>query len=295
MITLGVLNYNRCAELRQTLDVLTRAIQYPDYEIIVVDNGSTDGSLEMIRSEFPSVILYEVGRNAGVSARNFMTPIARGKYLFNFDDDTCPGTPAMVLRIVQHMEKYPEIDVLSSSYYQPVTGYLETAGWEHYRLSSISLKGIEAPFIVEGGVCFCLNALKKVGGYDPAWKGAEGAELALQFFRKDCKMYLCPQFLTLHFIHPSNRLGRRAYVNASHNIWMIAKHWPFLAAAPLIILSVLRRLLALIMHPDKAANSARGILDGLKEIRPFLQYPSKLTWKQTFTLKRYYFSLFRWA
>ena len=294
-ITLGVLNYNRRDYLRQTLDVMTHAVQYPRYEIILIDNGSTDGSIEMVRSEFPSVIIHEVGGNRGVSARNFLTDLAKGKYLFHFDDDTCPGSPAMVLRIVQHMELYPDIDALSGIYYRPLTGWDETEGWERFRSQFIPGKGFEAHFIVEGGVCFRLDALKKVGGYDPAWQGAEGAELALQFFKQGRKMYLCPWFLTLHFIHPSNRLGRRAYVNASHNIWMIAKHWPLPAAIPLLGLSFIRRIIAIAMHPETARDRTKGIIDGFKGIGPFLRYLPKLTWKQVFGLKRLYISLFRWA
>src|ERR1035437_3236260 len=160
MISIGVLNYNRCSELKQTLDVITRAIQYPNYEVIVIDNGSTDGSIEMIRSEYPTVILHEVGENLGVSSRNFQTQLARGKYLFSFDDDTCPGTPAMVLRVVQHMEANPDIAVLSTSYYQPVNGLMETIGWEYYRLSADSNRGFKGIFIAEGGVCFRISTLR---------------------------------------------------------------------------------------------------------------------------------------
>ena len=161
-ITLGVLNYNRSSELRQTLDVLTRAIQYSNYEIVVIDNGSTDGSIEMVRSEFPQALLHEVGANLGVSSRNFQTQLARGKYLFSFDDDTFPGSPAMVLRIVQHLEAHPEIDILSTTYYQPITGISETEGWEHFRFGKISELGIPGIFLVEGGACFRVNSLKKV-------------------------------------------------------------------------------------------------------------------------------------
>ena len=46
--------YNRAATLRQTLTALM-AQDYPDYEIIVVDDGSTDDTRAMIAREFPQV------------------------------------------------------------------------------------------------------------------------------------------------------------------------------------------------------------------------------------------------
>jgi GT2 family glycosyltransferase len=296
LVTLGVLNYNRRVELRQTLDVLTRAVQYPRYEILVVDNGSTDGSIEMVRREYPSVIIYEVGENRGVSARNFMTPLARGKYLFHFDDDTCPGSPAMVLRIVQHMEANPDIAALSTSYYQPVNGLMETIGWEDYRLAADSNRGFKGIFIVEGGVCFRISTLRKVGGYDPAWPGQEGMELGLRFLKHGYDIVFCPWFLTLHFYAASGRPhGRRAYVNSRQTIWMIAKHWPLLPAIPLWTLLVFRKLLAMAMHRDTLRDNARGLWDGFRTLRPFLRYKPKLTLKQALRLKRWYLFLFRWA
>lgn len=301
LVTLGVLNYNRCIELRQTLDVLTRAVQYPHYEIIVIDNGSTDGSIEMVRSEYPSVILYEVGHNLGLSARNIEFDLARGKYLFTFDDDTCPGTPAMILRIIQHMEANPDIAVLSTSYYQPITGTMETAGWEKFRFGGEVDQGIRTLFLVEGGACFRVAAIENVVRYDPAWTGAEGLELALQAYQKDLQVVFCPLFLTLHFVSPSPRAegrsyrGHRAYVNSRQFVWMIAKHWPILAVLPLLACLILRRVVAMAMHRSTARENIHGLVDGLGGVIPFGRYRPKLTWKQVLALKRFYLGLFRWA
>ncbi|MDP4199303.1 MAG: glycosyltransferase [Bacteroidota bacterium] len=301
MVTLGVLNYNRCAELRQTLDVLTRAVKYPHYEVIVIDNGSTDGSNEMIRNEYPSVILHEVGKNLGVSARNIEFDLARGKYLFMFDDDTCPGMPATVLRIVQHMESNPDIAVLSTSYYQPVTGIMETTRWENYRFGGDERSGFQTLFLVEGGSCVRVAALKGAAGFDPEWSGAEGIELALQIYQQDLGVFFCPWFLTLHFVSPSPRLaGRsyrahRAYVNSRQFVWMIAKHWPITAALPLLTCLILRRILAMVMHRHTATENIRGIFDGFRAITRFARYGPKLSWKQVFAIRRFYLGMLRWA
>ena len=60
------------------------------WEIWVVDNGSTDGTLDAVRQEFPEVNLIARPRNEGVWARSHAFGSARGKYVILLDDDSYP-------------------------------------------------------------------------------------------------------------------------------------------------------------------------------------------------------------
>jgi GT2 family glycosyltransferase len=59
------------------------------FEVIVSDNGSSDGSQDMVKSRFPDVILIENNKNLGFGAANNKgLAIARGKYIFYLNSDT---------------------------------------------------------------------------------------------------------------------------------------------------------------------------------------------------------------
>lgn len=65
-VTLLVLNWNGKDLLATCLPPLLSQA-YPDYEVIVVDNGSEDGSIDYVREQFPSVGILDNGRNLGFS------------------------------------------------------------------------------------------------------------------------------------------------------------------------------------------------------------------------------------
>ena len=106
MIALSVIvpTYNRCGRLRATLDALARqALPFATFEVIVVVDGSTDGTVEMLaRLETPYSLVVvsqpnsgqQVGRNRGVG-------VARGEYCLFIDDDIvlAPGALAAHLRV----------------------------------------------------------------------------------------------------------------------------------------------------------------------------------------------------
>lgn len=81
--------YNRCEVLAATL---SRMESLPDhrYEVIVVDNGSTDGTARL-GERYRWVRWIELGDNQGAAARNVGAVAARGRTLLMLDDDSWPA------------------------------------------------------------------------------------------------------------------------------------------------------------------------------------------------------------
>ncbi len=69
-LSIIIVSYNTCSHLEACLDSLTAYPPQCKYDITVVDNGSIDGSIEMIRSKWGNIRLIETGCNLGYAAAN---------------------------------------------------------------------------------------------------------------------------------------------------------------------------------------------------------------------------------
>jgi GT2 family glycosyltransferase len=88
-VSIIIVNYNTKDLLKKCLNSIINQTSNISYEIIVSDNGSQDGSIDMIKDEFPSVILVENNANLGFgTANNKGLSIAKGKYIFYLNSDT---------------------------------------------------------------------------------------------------------------------------------------------------------------------------------------------------------------
>ncbi|MEI8133757.1 MAG: glycosyltransferase [bacterium] len=295
-ITIGILSYNRIDDLRRTLDCITRSVQYPDYEIIVVDNASDDGSAEMTRTEFPSVKIVAINQNIGTAGRNIFYKEARGKYVFSFDDDSFPATPATIYEVVSFLERRAEVDAVTLYYYQPLTGFVETGEIQRFRSGGSHENGFEGLFYAEGGMCIRTSSFLRISGYDDEFLVyGEGLDLTLQMYKCDMTLLYHPGFATLHMKSFSNRDNQRMVWRQSRNhIWTLAKHFPLYALLVLVGVLILRFGVSIALHPKRLMSYLKGILDGIAGIPAQRRKTRKLTLRQVLGLKRWYLFLYRW-
>lgn len=93
LVSVVIVHYNGAALLEACLASIQRQEDRP-LEVIVVDNGSTDDSLPLVRSRYPDVRVLEQRRNLGFAeGNNAGVKAARGKYvvLLNNDTEVTPG------------------------------------------------------------------------------------------------------------------------------------------------------------------------------------------------------------
>ena len=87
-VSIIIVNYNTLHVLKPCIDSIVNQTHDVEYEIIVVDNGSTDGSIEALSTD-ERVTLIPMGENLGFGrANNQGLKISKGKYIFFLNSDT---------------------------------------------------------------------------------------------------------------------------------------------------------------------------------------------------------------
>ena len=135
-VSVIITTYNRKYEVRRTLDSVYAQTCKP-YEIIMVDCGSTDGTVEYINSfVYDGLRIIEVNTERVCSpgyARNIGIKTACGNYV-SFIDSNCEWDPNWLQIVMDHLRIDPDADIVFSQYYrhhmldrfiQPVKGRVE--------------------------------------------------------------------------------------------------------------------------------------------------------------------------
>lgn len=107
-VCVAVLNYNGARWLHQCLRSVLQD-EYPK-QVVVVDNGSTDESVSLVRTEFPSVAVIALGRNIGFAkAYNLVFARIGSEFTILLNNDVVVEGGDWVRKSVDLMDRNPEI------------------------------------------------------------------------------------------------------------------------------------------------------------------------------------------
>lgn len=113
LISVVIPNWNGKHLLETCLSSLER-LKYPNYEVVVVDNGSSDQSVEYIKSEYPKVNIIELSTNTGFAyAVNRGIENSKGEYIALLNNDT-EVTPEWLDEIIKPFSYSDSIGIVAS-------------------------------------------------------------------------------------------------------------------------------------------------------------------------------------
>lgn len=233
MMDLSVLivNWNTKDALAHCLRALPEAVAPVTGETIVVDNGSSDGSPQMVRASFPWVRLVENRENVGfVRATNQAIAESRGAYLVLLNSDAI-APPGSLARMVSFLQAHPEAGVAAPKLVHPDGSFQASyARFPTLLSESLSAFGLnrllwgpthpspppqpdEAPRPVDWapGACLLLRrqVIETVGPLDEEfWMYSEDADLCYRIHRAGWKVYYLPDVEIVHLGGASSRQCR---------------------------------------------------------------------------------------
>lgn len=126
LVSIIIINYNGKSYLEKCLESIKK-IKYDNLEIIVVDNNSTDGTMEFLAQNYPSIITLKLDKNYGFAKpNNVAAKIAKGDFLLFLNNDT-EVTPNFLTELVQVLVGNDQIGICQSLLLKP-NGEIDSSG-----------------------------------------------------------------------------------------------------------------------------------------------------------------------
>lgn len=281
LVSVVIPNWNGIRHLPPCLDAL-RVQTYRSYEMIVVDNASSDGSQTLISDMYPDVCQIALAENRGFTgACNAGIAAARGQIIALLNNDT-EATTGWLQEIVAAFTRHPEAGMIASKMLLfDRRDTLHTAG-DFYRVDGMpGNRGVwqkdgEAyqdevyVFSACGGAAAYRRAMLDEIGLldDDFFFSCEDIDLGWRAQLAGWKCVYAPKAVVYHHLAATGGGATASFYDGRNTIWVIAKDYP----GPLlrkywgrvIIAQMQRARAALKARRGEAAQATlRGMLSGL--------------------------------
>lgn len=214
LVSLIIVSWNRRADLKRALSSVA-AQDYRALEIIVVDNGSNDGTARMLeRGDCGPLTLYRAERNLGASvARNVGLRLATGRWAAFMDSDAELMGPAPLRDLLARLAAEESLGAVGPAIYSDgeqrepwfLAGYYLRGRYvdqDRSRLES------ERPEYLS--TCFSVwrrSLLQRLGGFDPALPyGFEDNDLSWRVLNSGSRLAVEPRAAVAHHLSPRARI-----------------------------------------------------------------------------------------
>ncbi len=231
-ISIVIVCWNNKSYLEPCLNSIYEAQNQVHFEILAVDNGSTDGSQAMLKEKYPQIRLIQNDHNVGLSrATNQGVKAAQGRYILLYNNDTLMEKSTLDI-MVHFMDDYPEAGAAGGRLINP-DGTFQLS---HVKFPSIWSTFLDAAHIGSlvnpfhpsqpdlhqirevnwiSSACLVVRreALDQVGGLDETFfLYGDETDLQYRLWKAGWKVYFIPDITTVHYGSVSlNRFRKRAF------------------------------------------------------------------------------------
>lgn len=303
LVSVILVSWNSKAHLSECLSRLAgQTLADVDYEIILVDNGSTDGALDKIENHWPALTLTveRLERNFGFAfANNMGARLAKGKWIALLNTDAFPE-PDWLEQLMDAWQKNPEYSMFASrqiQYYLPEL--LDGAGdvyhvsgiaWRNYYnypANRYALAQIETFSPCAAASLYSREEFLKAGGFDNDYFSYfEDVDLGFRLRLGGAKCLYVPEAIVHHV--GSSSTGKRSdfsvYYGYRNMIWTFFKDMPhpfLLMFLPLHILTLIFFFVYLSLRGQHQAifSAIKDALSGMPQVfskRKYIQKQIKI-------------------
>ena len=224
-ITVIIVTYNSYDTIVKCLDALEASAKSGYLKVVLVDNDSTDGTVEIINQNFPWVNLIESEYNGGFAAgNNLAMPQLEGDYCFFLNPDARVG-PYCCSKLVEFLDNHPDVgcagpavladrDNRNTLSYHAFTSLFtslwsaaginrilplnRTAGhWEIRRTPPV--KAVEVDRLLGAAMMIRRKAIEDIGMFDERFfLYSEEEDVCLRLQRSGWKVYYFPKVYIIH-------------------------------------------------------------------------------------------------